>query len=62
MLASWLTDPGDFEVWLGNKVQNRLTEREGPFLLSFWRLDNHYVLVDFRKEVVLGRGVMMCHC
>jgi len=46
----WMTYPGDFEVWMGNKMQNRRTER-GTFFPPFWRLDNHYVLVDFRKEV-----------
>lgn len=50
--AAWLTYPGDFEVWLGNQVQNRRTER-GTFLPPFWKLDNHYTLIDFRKEVVL---------
>ncbi|WP_431210769.1 sodium:solute symporter [Puia sp. P3] len=46
----WMTYPGDFEVWMGNKMQNRRTER-GTFFPPFWRLDNHYVLVDYRKEV-----------
>jgi len=46
----WMTYPGDFEVWMGNKMQNRRTER-GTFFPPFWRLDNHYVLVDFRREV-----------
>ncbi|MBS1601826.1 MAG: sodium/solute symporter [Bacteroidetes bacterium] len=46
----WMTYPGDFAVWMGNKMQNRRTER-GTFFPPFWRLDNHYVLVDFRKEV-----------
>jgi SSS family transporter len=50
--AAWLTYPGDFEVWLGNKVQNRRTER-GTFLPPFWRLDNHYVLINFRREFEL---------
>jgi hypothetical protein len=30
-------------------MQNRRTER-GQFLPPFWKLDNHYVLVDFRRE------------
>jgi len=49
---TWIGYPGDYEVWLGNKMQNRRTER-GAFLPPFWKLDNHYVLVDFRKEFVL---------
>ncbi len=47
--ATWIWYPGDFEVWLGNKMQNRRTER-GSFLPPFWRMDNHYVLVEFHKE------------
>ena len=46
--ATWIWYPGDFEVWLGNKMQNRRTER-GSFFPPFWRMDNHYVLIDFHK-------------
>ena len=46
--ATWIWYPGDFEVWLSNKMQNRRTER-GSFLPPFWKLDNHYVLIDFHK-------------
>ncbi|TDH27487.1 alpha-rhamnosidase [Segetibacter sp. 3557_3] len=46
--ATWIWYPGDYEVWLGNKMQNRRTER-GSFLPPFWKLDNHYVLIDFHK-------------
>jgi SSS family transporter len=44
----WIGYPGDYEVWLSNKMQNRRTER-GTFFPPFWKLDNHYVLIDFRK-------------
>jgi len=50
--ATWIWYPGDFEVWLGNKMQNRRTER-GSFLPPFWKLDNHYVCVEFSKSVEL---------
>lgn len=50
--ATWIWYPGDFEVWLGNKMQNRRTER-GSFFPPFWRLDNPYVLIDFHKEFKL---------
>jgi hypothetical protein len=40
--------PGDFEINLSNKVQNRRTER-GTFFPVFWKMDNHYVLMDFHK-------------
>lgn len=46
--ATWIWYPGDYEVWLANKMQNRRTER-GTFFPPFWRMDNHYVLVDFHK-------------
>lgn len=47
--ATWIWYPGDFEVWLGNKMQNRRTER-GSFLPPFWKLDSHYNLIDFHKD------------
>jgi len=47
--ATWIWYPGDFEVWLGNKMQNRRTER-GSFLPPFWKFDSHYVLIDFHKD------------
>lgn len=46
--ATWIWYPGDFEIWLGNKMQNRRTER-GSFFPPFWRMDSHYVLIDFHK-------------
>ncbi|HET9278645.1 MAG TPA: alpha-L-rhamnosidase C-terminal domain-containing protein [Flavitalea sp.] len=53
--ATWIWYPGDFEIWLGNKMQNRRTER-GSFFPPFWRLDNHYVLMDFHKDFDLAEG------
>jgi hypothetical protein len=50
--ATWIWYPGDFEIWLGNNMQNRRTER-GTFFPPFWKLDNHYVLMDFHKDVQL---------
>src|SRR5689334_18456806 len=50
--ATWIWYPGDFEIWLGNKMQNRRTER-GTFFPPFWKLDGHYVLMDFHKDVQL---------
>ncbi len=46
--ATWIWYPGDFEISLANKVQNRRTER-GTFFPVFWKMDNHYVLMDFHK-------------
>jgi alpha-L-rhamnosidase len=46
--ATWIWYPGDFEINLANKVQNRRTDR-GSFFPVFWKMDAHYVLVDFHK-------------
>jgi len=47
--ATWIYYPGDFEVWLGNKMQNRRTDR-GAFLPVLWKMDSHYVLIEFHKD------------
>lgn len=47
--ATWIWYPGDYEIWLSNKMQNRRTER-GSFFPPFWKLDSHYVLIDFHKD------------
>jgi alpha-L-rhamnosidase len=46
--ATWIWYPGDFEIVLANKMQNRRTER-GTFFPVFWKMDSHYVLMDFHK-------------
>lgn len=46
--ATWIWYPGDYEIWLANKMQNRRTEK-GAFFPPFWRMDAHYVLMDFHK-------------
>jgi alpha-L-rhamnosidase len=46
--ATWIWYPGDFEIVMANKMQNRRTER-GTFFPVFWKIDNHYVLMDFHK-------------
>ncbi|MDR3220044.1 MAG: alpha-rhamnosidase [Dysgonamonadaceae bacterium] len=50
--ATWIYYPGDFEIWLGNEMQNRRTER-GAFFPPFWKMDSHYVLVEFSKKLDL---------
>ncbi|SHL40871.1 alpha-L-rhamnosidase [Chitinophaga jiangningensis] len=50
--ARWIWYPGDFDIWLSNKVQNRRTEKSS-FFPVFWKMDNHYVLMDFHKVVNL---------
>ena len=47
--ATWIWYPGDYEIWLANKMQNRRTDR-GAFLPVLWKMDSHYVLVEFHKD------------
>lgn len=47
-VPTWIWYPGDFEIVLANKMQNRRTER-GTFFPVFWKMDSHYVLMDFHK-------------
>jgi len=51
--ASWIWYPGDFDIYMSNIMQNRRTER-GSFFPPFWKMDSHYVLVDFHKEFNLA--------
>ena len=50
---SWIWYPGDYEIWLGNEMNNRRTER-GAFFPHFWKMDSHYVLVEFSKKIDLA--------
>ncbi|MDR2804643.1 MAG: alpha-rhamnosidase [Dysgonamonadaceae bacterium] len=49
---TWIWYPGDFEIALANRMQNRRTER-GAFFPPFWKMDSHYVLVEFSKTLDL---------
>jgi len=51
--ATWIWYPGDYDIWIGNIVQNRRTER-GTFFPPFWKMDSHYVLVEFSKTFELA--------
>ena len=51
-IPTWIYYPGDYEIWLGNDMQNRRTER-GAFFPPFWKMDSHYVLVEFSKQLDL---------
>ena len=46
--ATWIWYPGDFEISLNNQMQNRRTDRN-TFFPPFWKMDAHYVLMDFHK-------------
>lgn len=52
--ATWIWYPGDFEVWLGNKFNNRRTER-GAMFPPFWKQDSHWTTVEFSKTMILER-------
>lgn len=51
-VSTWIWYPGDYEIWLGNQMQSRRTER-GAFFPPFWKMDSHYVLVEFSKNLIL---------
>jgi alpha-L-rhamnosidase len=53
--ATWIWYPGDYEIWLSNKMQNRRTER-GSFLPPLWKLDSHYVVIEFHKDFELPKA------
>jgi alpha-L-rhamnosidase len=53
--ATWIWYPGDYELWLGNNLHNRRTER-GTFFPPFWKMDSHYVMVEFSTEVDLAEA------
>ena len=50
--ATWIWYPGDFEIWLGNIMNSRRTER-GTFFPPFWKMDSHYVTVEFSRQIDL---------
>lgn len=52
-VATWIWYPGDYDIWLGNEMSNRRTER-GAFFPPFWKMDSHYVLVEFSKKIKLS--------
>ena len=51
--ATWIWYPGDFEVWLGNRFNNRRTER-GSMFPPFWKQDSHWPTVAFAATVDLA--------
>jgi len=53
--ATWIWYPGDFEIWLGNKMNNRRTER-GAFFPPFWKQDSHFVTVEFSRQLSLSKA------
>ena len=47
---TWIWYPGDYEIWLGNRMNNNRTER-GAFFPPFWKTDSHFVTVEFSKDI-----------
>ena len=47
--ATWIWYPGDYEIWLGNQMNNRRTERGSFYPPYLWRIDSHFPIVEFRK-------------
>ena len=48
----WIWYPADFEIWLGNRFNNRRTER-GAMFPPFWKQDSHWATVEFSREYEL---------
>ena len=56
--STWIWYPGDFEIWLGNRFNNRRTER-GAMFPPFWKQDSHWVTVEISKpDYALRRDVI----
>ncbi len=47
--STWIWYPADFEIWLGNRFNNRRTER-GAMFPPFWKQDSHWATVEFSRE------------
>lgn len=43
---TWIWYPGDFEIWLSNKVQTKRTERNAV-IPPFWKMYSHEITVNF---------------
>ena len=59
--ATWIWYPGDYDIWLGNQMNNRRTER-GAFFPPFWKMDSHYVLVEFSRKINLTASEEISIC
>ena len=53
--ATWIWYPGDFEIWLGNRFNNRRTER-GAMFPPFWKQDSPWSTVVFSLTVELSEA------
>ena len=53
--STWIWYPGDWEIWLGNRFNNRRTER-GAMFPPFWKQDSHWATVEFSTVVNLMKA------
>jgi hypothetical protein len=51
--ATWIWYPGDFEIWLGNRMQVQRVERDVAWP-PFWRMYSHQPQVNFARQVDLA--------
>ena len=51
--ATWIWSPGDFEIWLSNRMQVQRVERDVAWP-PFWRLYGHQPQVNFIRQVDLA--------
>jgi hypothetical protein len=51
--ATWIWYPGDFEIWLSNRMQAQRVERDVAWP-PFWRLYSHQPQVNFARRVELA--------
>ncbi|GJI99907.1 alpha-rhamnosidase [Duganella rhizosphaerae] len=51
--ATWIWYPGDFEIWLSNRMQVQRVERDALFM-PFWRLYSHQPQMNFTRRVDLA--------
>jgi hypothetical protein len=52
-IATWIWTPGDFEIWLSNRMQVNRVERDVAWP-PFWRLYSHQPQVNFTRQVELA--------
>nr|WP_197071493.1 amylo-alpha-1,6-glucosidase [Massilia sp. JS1662] len=51
--ATWIWSPGDFEIWLSNRMQVQRVERDVAWP-PFWRLYHHQPQVNFIRQADLA--------
>jgi hypothetical protein len=51
--ATWIWAPGDFDIWLSNRMQVQRVERDVAWP-PFWRLYGHQPQVNFMRQVDLA--------